>query len=971
MKQIEECLSEYGYSFKLPNSDIEAYDRIEGDVPFGYYSFFFTNDHQNYVASHEIIGPIVVSIQKEDNIYRVLIRSSLGLKAFCLPVAGSSVGRNPIKNIISSSMMRYIEHFLQNSKEIPALKAAPISGLRRKLSSKMRRQTSDLSMYSRKTSSHSTGSQDTLDYSNKQKEIESLENIDFETLSSKFEAVCDLELPLRTLEQVDTAAMYNVDILVSKEHRECDKWSKFENILGKIVDKSEFIQEKFYLQRQNKISSKIFVKKPSEAIDSKANEQKRNNVINELIETEKSYVRKLKLVQTLYMDKLSASGKEQEPQNTENETGIFSIPSDEPNAASISPSEHSMIFGDIGQVIRVNEDFLNDLMQSSEIGKTILFHIKQFGVYKNYINFYSKSTETIKKCIEKNSGFKMFLDQARINPKSERNSLQDLLIMPIQRIPRYVLLLRDLIVSTSANSPDYSALYEAWCKLSAIGDYINEAKKRAEATQKMFEIQDMVDNCPPTLIRFPRWYMCKVDTKLKGTEYTLFLFNDRLLITKKVNSIFGGSALALNVKKITAGTKKPYKCSALLDVDNIVVKQDGRSIKMLVRKEKVLISKKPIVDEVHCYEFAVEDDQERKDFINTVHDAVYRIRVAESKSTIRTCHWRNIDFYFHIFDEEDYKNCEHQNDIVIGFNSVPKVLGKKAVGVLSISEESSKLVFRSSKNCPIQLNNATNDLFSSIINCAEIDNAPPFSAQRNKEFRKDLAAIVKPYQKTMMTKLRRTASFNRSTMMNKINPLVRNFSKLQINKRTDDIGNSIKLFPISNEEQESELQVYVNPLRIICQYIEKRKDDDDLYFKFNNKKQAAYMKIVERIKKQKKIEGDIKGMNGHTLTSLLSVVLKEIGVILNEKEVCQVALISDKIQSGTDTENVYSVARKWHMNLGISKQMIVDILLSHFHLMHSSGAVQKLEYLTHNSTKILKEPSCQRFLILNWPQIKK
>jgi len=56
--------------------------------------------------------------------------------------------------------------------------------------------------------------------------------------------------------------------------------------------------------------------------------------------------------------------------------------------------------------------------------------------------------------------------------------LDSYLILPIQRIPRYVLLLQELVKHTWKDHADYQKLCEAWDKMQKTANYMNEKKKR-------------------------------------------------------------------------------------------------------------------------------------------------------------------------------------------------------------------------------------------------------------------------------------------------------------------------------------------------------------------------------------------------------------------------------------------------------------------------------------------------------------
>jgi len=63
------------------------------------------------------------------------------------------------------------------------------------------------------------------------------------------------------------------------------------------------------------------------------------------------------------------------------------------------------------------------------------------------------------------------------------------LILPIQRIPRYNLLLSDLVKHTWADRSDYENLRQSLSKMQEVVYYINERKRESENINKILENQ--------------------------------------------------------------------------------------------------------------------------------------------------------------------------------------------------------------------------------------------------------------------------------------------------------------------------------------------------------------------------------------------------------------------------------------------------------------------------------------------------
>jgi hypothetical protein len=74
-------------------------------------------------------------------------------------------------------------------------------------------------------------------------------------------------------------------------------------------------------------------------------------------------------------------------------------------------------------------------------------------LYIDYVNRYETALQTIQKLKESSDVFSRFLDENQQDPDSQRRNIQDFLIMPIQRIPRYVLLLGVHISSFQKHIP--------------------------------------------------------------------------------------------------------------------------------------------------------------------------------------------------------------------------------------------------------------------------------------------------------------------------------------------------------------------------------------------------------------------------------------------------------------------------------------------------------------------------------------
>jgi len=75
--------------------------------------------------------------------------------------------------------------------------------------------------------------------------------------------------------------------------------------------------------------------------------------------------------------------------------------------------------------------------------------------------------------------------------RRRRQPLESYLILPVQRIPRYQLLLADLVKHTSPEHVDYRNLVSAQAKMAAVAAHVNEKQKVFEAMHHVLRINDL------------------------------------------------------------------------------------------------------------------------------------------------------------------------------------------------------------------------------------------------------------------------------------------------------------------------------------------------------------------------------------------------------------------------------------------------------------------------------------------------
>ncbi|NWX81741.1 ECT2 protein, partial [Nothoprocta ornata] len=220
----------------------------------------------------------------------------------------------------------------------------------------------------------------------------------------------------------------------------------------------------------------------------------------------------------------------------------------------LAQEEIKTIFGSIPDIldvhIKIKED-LEDLMinwtESRSIGDIILKYSKDLlKTYPPFVNFFEMSKETITRCEKQKPRFHAFLKINQAKPECGRQSLAELLIRPVQRLPSVALLLNDLKKHTAEENPDKVTLEKAIESLKEVMTHINEDKRKTEAQRQIFDVVYEVDGCPANLLSSHRSLVQRLETVAlgddlcdKGEQVTLFLFNDCLEIARKRHKVIG------------------------------------------------------------------------------------------------------------------------------------------------------------------------------------------------------------------------------------------------------------------------------------------------------------------------------------------------------------------------------------------------------------------------------------------------
>ncbi len=163
----------------------------------------------------------------------------------------------------------------------------------------------------------------------------------------------------------------------------------------------------------------------------------RANAVRELVESERSYLRHLEIVEEFFMRPVKE--------------GRVSMPQ----------AEFVTVFGDLPSIIQVNKELLASLEGSTDrVGQVFLELAPYLKFYSTYAQDFEGSARVVERAMTRSKSFGAFVRGQETRPEVQLR-LNALLITPVQRIPRYKMLLEDVIKNTPDCHPDKKNLKEA------------------------------------------------------------------------------------------------------------------------------------------------------------------------------------------------------------------------------------------------------------------------------------------------------------------------------------------------------------------------------------------------------------------------------------------------------------------------------------------------------------------------------
>uniref|UniRef100_A0A452HNM7 FYVE, RhoGEF and PH domain containing 3 n=1 Tax=Gopherus agassizii TaxID=38772 RepID=A0A452HNM7_9SAUR len=425
--------------------------------------------------------------------------------------------------------------------------------------------------------------------------------------------------------------------------------------------------------------------------------QKLFNIASELLHTEEAYVKRLHLLDQVFCTKLSEAGVPAEVI-----TGIFS------NISSIYCFHGQFLLPELQK--RITQEW-NATPRLGDILQKLAPFLKMYG---EYVKNFDRAMDMVNTWMQRSSPFKDVVQNVQKQDVCGNLTLQHHMLEPVQRIPRYELLLKDYLKKLPEESPDRKDAEKSLELISTAANHSNAAIRKMEKMHKLLEVYERLggeeDIVNPANELIKEGHIQKLSAK-NGTaqDRYLYLFNSMVLYcVPKLRLI--GQKFSVREKMDIAG----------LQVQEIVKQNVAHTFSITGKKRSL--------------ELQARTEEEKREWIQVIQATIEKHK--QNSETFRA--------FNSSFSQED----EHLPDSsIVSTSSIESMPGADGISASGGPDSCRKSSSKTKRDKEKQACKSCNESFNSITkrrhHCKQCGAKPNFLAAENSLFSSRLLFLDK------------------------------------------------------------------------------------------------------------------------------------------------------------------------------------------------------------------------------------
>ncbi|TRY64570.1 hypothetical protein DNTS_033869 [Danionella cerebrum] len=259
-------------------------------------------------------------------------------------------------------------------------------------------------------------------------------------------------------------------------------------------------------------------------------EHKLYKIASELLQTERAYVSRLHLLDQVFSSRLSEEAlKGSFPIDVVK--GVFS------NVGSIYTFHSQFLLPNL-------EDRMSQWDETPRIGDVMAQLAPFLRMYAEYVKNFDSGMDLLKQWTERSPQFNAIIQDIQSQEVCGNLSLQHHMLEPVQRVPRYEMLLKDYLKKLPEDDPDRNQAEKSLHIISMAATHSNTAIRKMENQKKLIEIYEMTggeeDIVNPSNELIKEGQILKLAARnTSSMDRYLFLFNHMLLYCVPKFSLVG------------------------------------------------------------------------------------------------------------------------------------------------------------------------------------------------------------------------------------------------------------------------------------------------------------------------------------------------------------------------------------------------------------------------------------------------
>ncbi|KAI9278713.1 Dbl homology domain-containing protein [Phascolomyces articulosus] len=131
------------------------------------------------------------------------------------------------------------------------------------------------------------------------------------------------------------------------------------------------------------------------------------------------------------------------------------------------------LFGHLPQLLKVSQELIQMLDRQVPVEHVFMALQEELTIFLRYAVHYKTYFKTIRKACQTNVLLLSIERECLARRDTNRMGIADYLIAPIQRVPRYCLLLQDLLKHTETKDPSHYELCTAFKMMTTLASVMN------------------------------------------------------------------------------------------------------------------------------------------------------------------------------------------------------------------------------------------------------------------------------------------------------------------------------------------------------------------------------------------------------------------------------------------------------------------------------------------------------------------